>query len=85
MPFAPHMAEEVWQMLGCKESFAHPYPEVDAKYLEDPTITYVVQVNGKLRGRFELPKDQSQEIVVDAAKLASHRLALSGRRRTWKR
>ena len=31
-------------------------------------ITYVVQINGKLRGRFELPKDQGQDIVLDAAK-----------------
>ncbi len=70
MPFAPHITEEVWQLLGCKETLATaPYPKADPKYLEDPTTTYVVQVNGKLRGRFELPKDQTQEIVVDAAKL----------------
>ncbi len=70
MPFAPHMAEEVWEILGCRESLSnHPYPEVNPKYLEDETITYVVQVNGKLRGRFELPKDQSQETVLAAAKL----------------
>ncbi len=69
MPFAPHLAEEVWSLLGCKESLSyHPYPEIDPKYLEDAIITYVVQVNGKLRGRFELPKDQTQEIVLDAAK-----------------
>ena len=69
MPFAPHLAEEVWQLLGCKEELTHaPYPETEARYLEDATTTYVVQVNGKLRGRFELPKDQSQEVVVDAAR-----------------
>ncbi|MCE5317202.1 MAG: leucine--tRNA ligase, partial [Parachlamydia sp.] len=69
MPFAPHLAEEVWQVLGCKEELTHaPYPVTEARYLEDATTTYVVQVNGKLRGRFELPKDQSQEVVVDAAR-----------------
>jgi leucyl-tRNA synthetase len=69
MPFAPHLAEEAWEKLGVKESLSYyPYPEVDQKYLEDATITYVVQVNGKLRGRFELPKDQPQEVVLASAK-----------------
>lgn len=67
-PFAPHLAEEAWEILGMKESLSeYPYPEVDPKYLEDATITYVVQVNGKLRGKFELPKDQTKEIVMAAA------------------
>ena len=48
-----------------------PFPIADEKYLVDETITYVVQVNGKLRGRFELPKDQPQEVVLEAAKEAS--------------
>lgn len=70
MPFAPHLAEEVWQILGGQGELTQaPYPEIDHKYLEETTTTYVVQVNGKLRGRFELPKDQTQEIVMDAAKL----------------
>jgi leucyl-tRNA synthetase len=69
MPFAPHMAEEVWQLLGYTDSLTTaPYPTVDEKYLEDATIIYVVQVNGKLRGKFELPKDQTQEAVMAAAK-----------------
>lgn len=69
MPFAPHLAEEVWEILGSKESLSTaPYPEVDPKYLEDAVITYVVQVNGKLRGRFDLPKDQTQDNVLEAAK-----------------
>lgn len=68
-PFAPHIAEEIWQILGFKEELSYcPYPEINPAYLEDATITYVVQVNGKVRGRFELPKDQTQEIVLDAAK-----------------
>jgi len=69
MPFAPHIAEEVWQMLGCQELLAyHPYPQVDPKYLEREIATYVVQVNGKLRGRFELPKDQPQEVILTLAR-----------------
>jgi len=69
MPLAPHVAEEIWHHLGYRESLSYtPYPEVIQKYLEDETMTYVVQVNGKLRGRFELPKDQTQEVVMSAAK-----------------
>jgi leucyl-tRNA synthetase len=73
MPFAPHIAEEIWELLGCTESLSyHPYPESDPKYLEDAVITYVVQVNGKLRGRFDLPKDQPQEKILEAAKQNPH-------------
>jgi leucyl-tRNA synthetase len=65
--FAPHAAEEIWEQLGFEGSLANtPYPQVDEKYLEDAVITYVVQVNGKLRGRFDLPKDQPQEAVLEA-------------------
>jgi leucyl-tRNA synthetase len=69
MPFAPHLAEEVWEILGCTESLSYtPLPKVDEKYLEDEVVTYVVQVNGKLRGRFDLPKNQTQEAILEAAK-----------------
>ncbi len=68
MPFAPHLAEEMWQLLGNTEPLmTADYPLVEARYLEDATMTYVVQVNGKVRGRFELPKDQTQEVVWEAA------------------
>lgn len=69
MPFAPHIAEELWESIGCKESIdTCPYPDVDKKYLEDDTITYIVQVNGKVRGRFDLPKDQNEDVVMKAAR-----------------
>ncbi len=68
-PFAPHIAEEMWQLLkGVGELSDARYPEIDPKYLVDESIIYVVQVNGKLRGRFELPKDQTQEVIIAAAK-----------------
>jgi leucyl-tRNA synthetase len=72
-PFAPHMAEETWQYLKFKESLSYlPFPSINEAYLEDSVITYVVQINGKLRGRFDLPKDQTQEIVLEAAKKNSN-------------
>lgn len=73
MPFAPHLAEEVWEMLGCTEQLSTAaYPEVVESYLYDATATYVVQVNGKLRGKFELPKDQPEEVILELAKKHSH-------------
>lgn len=73
-PFAPHLAEEVWELMGGKESsLAYlPLPVVDESYLQDSMITYVVQINGKVRGRFELPKDQNQENILESAKNHAH-------------
>jgi leucyl-tRNA synthetase len=76
-PFAPHLAEEAWQHLGAKDtiSFA-PYPIIDPAYLVDDMVMYVVQVNGKLRGKWELPKDKSQEEIMqfikDQPNIAKH-------------
>ncbi|WP_213158577.1 leucine--tRNA ligase [Parachlamydia sp. AcF125] len=68
-PFAPHLAEEIWEILGIKEPLSYAsYPQAEERYLEDSTVLYVVQVNGKLRGRFELPKDQTEAQIVEAAK-----------------
>jgi leucyl-tRNA synthetase len=68
-PFAPHIAEEIWEFLGCKEDInSKPYPQIDLKNLEDDVMTYVVQVNGKVRGRFDLPKDQPQDVIIEAAR-----------------
>ena len=60
-PFAPHLAEECWEELGETQALTYArIPSVDLKYLVDETATYVVQINGKLRGRFELPINQSE-------------------------
>ena len=64
-PFAPHIAEEAWEHLGGKESVTYvPFPAVDPSYLEDDTTMYVLQVNGKLRGKWLLPKDKTQEELL---------------------
>jgi leucyl-tRNA synthetase len=60
-PFAPHAAEEMWQELGEQETITYaPIPPINPQYLVDDTALYVVQINGKLRGRFELPKDRTE-------------------------
>lgn len=67
-PFAPHLAEELWQILGGQGEITYtPFPQVDKALLEDAVITYVVQVNGKVRGRFDLPKDQDETVVLKNA------------------
>jgi leucyl-tRNA synthetase len=52
-PFAPHMSEELWEMLGHAESVVTAsFPNIEEKYLIDDTFDYPVQVNGKVRFTF---------------------------------
>ncbi len=68
-PFAPHIAEELWQELGHKESIhLSQWPEHDEKYLVQDTTTIVIQVNGKLRGQIEVAVDADEATVTAAAK-----------------
>ncbi len=68
-PFAPHIAEELWENLGGeKELSYHPWPKVDPKYLHQDRMTYVVQVNGKVRGRMDMERDLQQDQVLAVAK-----------------
>ena len=61
-PMAPHLAEEIWSLLGHPESLAYaPWPEADEGLLVEDTMTLVVQVNGKKRGEIEVPTDISKE------------------------
>ncbi len=69
-PFAPHMAEEAWEHLGGKESLTYvPFPIVNPAYLVDDTVLYIVQVNGRLRGKWLLPKDKNETDLMDFIKL----------------
>ncbi len=68
-PFAPHLAEELWEKLGHAKSLAYePWPAVDAKLLVQDTMDIPVQVNGRLRGRIAVPADAGQETILAAAK-----------------
>jgi leucyl-tRNA synthetase len=63
-PFAPHLAEELWEALGWKESvFKSTWPEYDEAAIDLPEVEYVVQVNGKLRGRLYLLKGLTPEEI----------------------
>jgi leucyl-tRNA synthetase len=63
-PYAPHLAEELWRALGHQDSLAYePWPEADPRWLEEETVTVVVQVNGKLRDRLEVPAGTDEETI----------------------
>ena len=67
-PIAPHIAHKLWRELGYGEDILGAgMPKVDEKALERDTIEYVVQVNGKLRGKVQVPADASREAVERAA------------------
>ena len=67
-PFAPHLAEELWRRLGHDDSVAYqPFPEADPAWLVIEQVTYPVQVNGKVRGRVEVPADAAEDVVRAAA------------------
>lgn len=76
-PVAPHIAEEMWEILGHSEGITYePFPEWDEKWLVDDTIELPVQVMGKLRGRINVAADASREDIEAAAleepNVASH-------------
>lgn len=72
-PFAPHLGEECWSLLGHEESLAyHPWVEYDETLCVDDTVRIGVQVNGKTRGEIEIPKDANQdEAMAEAMKVQS--------------
>lgn len=70
-PFAPHIAEELWQKLGNSESIAYAeWPEFNEEYLISETQLYPIQVNGKVRGEIHVPRDKAKdrEYVLSEAK-----------------
>ena len=67
-PMTPHLAEELWQSLGHKSLLADsPWPLAEDALLVDDTVTVAVQLNGKLRGTLQLPKDAAKEDAEKAA------------------
>jgi leucyl-tRNA synthetase len=67
-PFAPHVAEELWERLGKTGSvFDAGWPVFDASLAAEDLVTIAVQVNGKLRGTIQLAPDSSEEGAVAAA------------------
>jgi leucyl-tRNA synthetase len=67
-PWAPHVTEELWQRLGNERLWEEPWPEADPALLARETFQLVVQVNGKVRDRMEVPADLPEEELVERAK-----------------
>jgi leucyl-tRNA synthetase len=81
-PFAPHLAEELWQRLGhtAESIFREPWPQVDDAALVLEEVEVAVQVNGKVRARLRLPTGAKEEQVLAAAReLEAIRAQLAGK------
>jgi len=68
-PYAPHIAEELWSLLGHKESISEaPFPIFDEKYLVESSKTYPISFNGKMKFTLDLPvaisKDELEKLVL---------------------
>ncbi len=67
-PFTPHMAEELWQTLGHSGSVhLHPWPEYEEAALVKDSIEIVLQVNGKIKARLEVPAQSNKEDLLAIA------------------
>jgi leucyl-tRNA synthetase len=67
-PLAPHLAEELWARLGQRTQVSlSAWPEADARWLVDDTVTLVIQVNGKRRGELAVARDADEATVREAA------------------
>jgi leucyl-tRNA synthetase len=80
-PFAPHIAEELWQLLGHQQTLAYePWPKYDEALTKDAQIEIPVQILGKLRGKVVVPAG-SDQATLEAAAREDKRIAelLSGK------
>jgi leucyl-tRNA synthetase len=67
-PYAPHVAEELWQRLGHERLWEQPWPEADESILRRDTFELVIQVNGKVRDRIEVDAGLSEQELIEMAK-----------------
>jgi leucyl-tRNA synthetase len=67
-PYAPHIAEELWQRLGHERLWEQPWPVADEALLERETFELVIQVNGKVRDRVEVSADLPEPELIERAK-----------------
>lgn len=69
-PFCPHMAEELWSVIGKPYSiFNEPWPEFDESFLNLDTINLGIQINGKIRGQIQIAADADDQTIVAEAKV----------------
>lgn len=69
-PLAPHVADELWADMGEKDFIQNStWPIWEDSLIVDSSMTIVVQVNGKVRARLNVPKDESEQNIINKAKL----------------
>ncbi|MGB7294473.1 MAG: class I tRNA ligase family protein, partial [Candidatus Aminicenantales bacterium] len=80
-PFTPHLAEELWEKTGHRGLLARfPWPRFDPEMAQEEKVTIIVQVNGKLRDKFEAePGIGENEMKEQALALGRIQTALAGR------
>ena len=67
-PFVPHIAEEMWNILGKKNSiFKYKWPSYDKKAIIEKILTIPIQINGKLRSKIEVPSEIDDAALKDRA------------------
>jgi leucyl-tRNA synthetase len=67
-PMVPHFAAEMWEQIGNPDSIeTNPWPEFDAEAAKEDLLTIVVQVNGKVRSRLEVPADVADDFLIQQA------------------
>jgi leucyl-tRNA synthetase len=67
-PYAPHLAEELWERLGHERLWETPWPQADPALLERDTFELVVQVDGRVRDRMEVSAGLSEDELIERAK-----------------
>jgi len=68
-PFAPHIAEELWRLLGGSRSLAYePWPTCDDRWLKEDTVQIPVQINGKVKSKIQLPANADSDAMIEAAR-----------------
>ena len=72
-PYAPHIAEELWESLGHSRLWEQPWPAADEAQLRRETFELVIQVNGRVRDRVQASIEESEDELVARAK-ASERV-----------
>ena len=78
-PFAPHLGEELWQALGHGATLAYePWPAYDEAAIREHTIEIPIQVNGKLRGKIQVPADADKDALETAARTNDRVVELLG-------
>jgi leucyl-tRNA synthetase len=70
-PYAPHIAEELWERLGHERLWEQPWPEADPALLARETFELVIQVNGKVRDRVQVAADTPEQELIELAKASA--------------